>query len=103
MKTAKVYKIQETKHSYKRDRIYTQIGTLEELVRAYSYTLDTGKSYENERGNKKIKVNPKSINTLLKNLYNAKNNSAANGYSGCYFEEVPVTDEDLEEYLSDRA
>jgi hypothetical protein len=91
----KIYKIRQTQ----RDREYFQVGTIEELVQAYAYTLEVGESWQDEKGNKKINRNPKSIKVLVKNLYNAKNNSAANGYSGCYFEEVPVTDEDREKYL----
>ena len=67
---------------YGRDREYTQEGTLEELIQAYSYTLEVGKSYENERGNKKINTNPKTIQQLCDNLEKAKNNAARNGYGG---------------------
>lgn len=67
---------------YGRDREYTKEGTLEELIRAYSYTLEVGKSYENERGNKKINMNPKTIQQLCDNLEKAKNNAARNGYGG---------------------
>lgn len=79
---AKVFKITQRTN---RGRVYTQEGTLSELISAYSYTLSCGKSYEYERGNKKINCNPKSIKALVTNLYNAKNNSAGNGYSGSSF------------------
>ena len=65
-----------------RDREYTQEGTLEELIKAYSYTLETGKSYEREKGNKKINLNPKTVQQLCDNLQKAKDNAARNGYSG---------------------
>lgn len=57
-------------------------GTLEELLDYFSYTLETGKSYENEKGNKKINLNPKTIDSLVNQLNNAINNSAANGDPG---------------------
>lgn len=86
MKTKKVYRITETKYSYTGQlREYFHEGTLEELVEIYSYTLEVGQSWEYEKGNKKINRNPKSIESLCKNLYNAKNNAAANGYSGSKF------------------
>jgi hypothetical protein len=56
--------------------------SLEELIQGYSYTLECGQSYQNEKGNKKINTQPKSIKTLITNLNNAVNNSAANGYAG---------------------
>ncbi len=63
-------------------------GTLEELVNSFGYTLDCGRSYQHEKGNKKINCNPKSIKSLVSNLNNAKTNSAANGYSGYTYEHV---------------
>lgn len=56
-------------------------GTLEELTVYFKYTLEVGKSYEREKGNKKINTTPKTIGTLVNNLNNAKSNAAANGYS----------------------
>ena len=61
---------------------YYQEGTLAELIKAYSYTLEVGQSWEREKGNKKINCNPKSVATLVANLNNAVNNSAADGYAG---------------------
>ena len=63
-------------------RYYYQTGTLEELIKAYGYTLEVGQSYEREKGNKKININPKNIQGLVDNLNKAVNNSAANGYAG---------------------
>ena len=58
------------------------VGTLEYLISGYfGYTLECGQSYEREKGNKKINTNPKSAKSLVTNLNNAVNNSAANGYS----------------------
>ena len=69
-------------------RYYYQEGTLEELIRAYSYTLECGASWQHEKGRSKINENPKSINALVSNLNKATNNSAANGYSGKYYQVV---------------
>jgi len=77
---AKIYTIENYNHN--KDRRYEQTGTLEELVQAYSYTLECGASYSHEEGNSKINRYPKSVKTLVKNLNNAVNNSAANGYAG---------------------
>lgn len=49
----------------------TQTGTLAELINAYSYTLECGKSYEFERGAKKVNRAPKTIKSLLLALNNA--------------------------------
>lgn len=63
-------------------------GTLEELVKSFSYTLEVGKSWEHEKGNSKINCNPKTIGALIKNLNNAKNNAASDGYADIYYEEI---------------
>ena len=55
--------------------------TLEEAIKHYGYTLSTGKSYEHEKGNKKI-IAPKTMKSLMTNLENAANNAAVNGYGG---------------------
>ena len=96
-RTPKIYKIEKTK----RDRTYNQVGTLEQLVNAYGYTLEVGESYQHEQGNRKINRNPKSIKTLVSNLYNASNNGAANGYSGEYYQEVEVTAKDKATWIEE--
>lgn len=83
-KTDKIYKVIKTKH--RTGQTYEQVGTLTELIKAYTYTLECGQSYEHEKGNKKINVNPKNIKSLITNLDNASNNSAANGYSGVSYD-----------------
>jgi len=65
-------------------------GTIDELNKMFSYTLEVGKSWEHESGNSKINCNPRSIKVLIKNLNNAKNNAAANGYADRYYEQVEV-------------
>jgi hypothetical protein len=64
------------------------IGTVAELTEMFSYTLECGRSYEHEKGNKKINTKPKTINSLINNLNNAINNSAANGYSNTSYSKV---------------
>lgn len=54
-------------------------GTLEYLKQYFSYTLECGRSWERERGNKKINTDPKTARSLVTNLNNAVTNSAANG------------------------
>ncbi len=95
---AKVYKVEATRYTRGEARTYSQVGTLVELVKAYSYSLEVGASWQHEQGNKKINQNPKSIKVLVKNLYNAKNNAAANGYSGYTYAEAQITPEDMENY-----
>ena len=83
-------------------RTNVQVGTITDLVQAYSYTLEVGESWQHEKGNCKINRTPKGIKSLIKNIYNAKNNSSTNGYSGCNFEEGVVTDEEKATYWSER-
>lgn len=76
-------------HNHRNGSVREVKGTLDYLVNNYfSYTLECGKSYERERGNKKINCNPKSAKSLVTNLNNAVNNSAANGYSQKSYELV---------------
>ena len=63
-------------------------NTLPGLIKYFGYTLETGKSYEREKGNAKINLSPKNINSLVTNLNNAVNNSAANGYSSTSYKYV---------------
>lgn len=63
-------------------------GTLEYLIRYHSYTLECGASWQHERGNKKVNRNPKTISGLVSGLNIATNNTAANGYSGTYYQLV---------------
>lgn len=91
-KASKLYRITKTKSGrFGGDvRTYTQEGTLEELIKAYSYTLECGRDYQHEKGNKKINTQPKNIKSLVTNLYNASNNRAADGYSGETFSYVEL-------------
>jgi len=81
-----IKKVTTSRISNSPDREYTQEGTLAELIEYYSYTLETGRSYGHERGNKKINVKPKTIGTLITNLNNAVNNVASDGYSMTTYE-----------------
>lgn len=80
----------------------TTSGTLSELLDYFSYTLETGKSYERERGRYKINMTPKNIQSLVDNLNKAKSNAAANGYSSTYYEvaDAEVAESDKEEFKS---
>lgn len=86
-KAATVYEITKKKNG----KESKQTGTLAELIDNYSYELETGQSYEREKGNKKINVNPKNIKALVDNLSKAVDNAAANGYSGVSFSYKEVT------------
>lgn len=55
------------------------------LVGYFAYTLAVGQSWENERGNSKININPKTAKSLVNNLNKAKRNSAANGCPDTYY------------------
>jgi hypothetical protein len=68
-------------------------GTLPELINYFRYTLEVGQSWENEKGNKKINMNPKNIQSLCDNLEKAKNNAASNGYGGYSYSVVEETNE----------
>lgn len=56
-------------------------GTLEELTEHFGYTLETGHSYDS-----RVCLKPKTIKSLVNNLYRASNARAANGYSGITYE-----------------
>lgn len=77
----KVYSIMISKCSYHNSSERVVKGTLDELLTYFRNTLETGKSYEHEKGNKKINISPKTAKSLVTNLYNAKNNAAAIGVS----------------------
>ena len=77
---SKTFKIART--SYRNSSVTVLSGTVEEITKACSYTLSCGASYSHEKGNRKINQNPKTITSLISNLNNAVNNSAANGYAG---------------------
>lgn len=85
-KQQKIYKIKTTNLTTGSERISE--GTLEELIEGCRYTLECGKLYEHEKGNKKINMNPKSIKAFVTTLNNARNNSAANGWSNYHSELV---------------
>lgn len=85
-KAIKTFKIKSINNRNGSEMI--QEGTLEELIETYRYTLESGKSWEHEKGNKKINLNPKSAKALVTQLNNAINNSASNGYGSRTFELV---------------
>lgn len=79
---------QYTIRMFRDGRSYDFTGTLEKLIDKFSYTLEKGKAWERERGNRKINLAPKTARSLVNNLSNASNNAAANGYSGVTYEIV---------------
>jgi len=91
---AKVYKIQVTNNGGvfgrggREPSISTSEGTVAELVKQHSYTLECGASWAHEEGNSKINRNPKTAKSLVNMLNKAVNNSAANGYDGRNYELV---------------
>lgn len=66
-----------------RERAHT--GTIQELTEYFGYTLLKGHSWENERGNKRINMAPKTITSLVNNLNNAESNAAANGCPSIWY------------------
>ena len=82
-KQAKIYKLGFYRSRFNKERFSE--GTLKELIESHFYTLQCGKSWERERGNKKISLNPKTFESLVDNLNKAINNSAANGYCPDYY------------------
>lgn len=63
VKAPKVYKVKISKCSISRSSEYFTEGTLEELVKNFSYTLDVGNSW-----NSKINTNPRTIKSLISNV-----------------------------------
>ena len=105
MAKAKLFKIKESKTAgfIGNTRTYeSSVGTITDLNEYYGYTLEVGQSWQHEKGNKKINRAPKGIKSLISNLYNAKNNAAADGYSGSYFEEIAVTKEEKTLYWTEK-
>lgn len=84
----KQYTIKETRYGLRGYREHVYTGTLAELIDKFSYTLLKGHSWEHERGNKKINMQPKTVRSLVTNLNNAEDNAAANGYSSTSYELV---------------
>lgn len=81
-----------TTHNSRSDRDSdTEPMTVAQAVEYFSYTLETGASYEHERGNKKINRNPTTIKALITNLNNARSNAAANGCSNYSYSAKEVT------------
>ena len=81
----KVFTVKVTRYGFSRSSEHTHTGTLAELKNKFSYTLECGKSWEHERGNKKINTDPKSISSLISNLNKAAENTGAH-YPTAYYE-----------------
>lgn len=76
-KANKMFRVVSTRHRSGTTAAIT--GELSDLIEAHAYTLECGASWQHEKGNKKINRQPKSIASLITNLNNAVNNTAANG------------------------
>ena len=72
-----------TSRSYVSDPI-----TLTEAVERYRYTLSAGRSYQHERGNKKVNTAPTTIKGLITALNNAAYNCSAGDHYYTYQEAV---------------
>ena len=83
----KEYTVKVNRFSYSgvaSERIYT--GTMEHLVNdVFSYTLECGHSWEYERGNRKVNMNPRTGRTLVNALNNAAYNTSRNGNPNTYY------------------
>ena len=81
----KTYKIQETRfrlYGDSKSKVYE--GTLDELIEIFSYTLECGRSWEHEKGNKKINVHPATAKSLVSNLNKAAQNTGRSFQSYYY-------------------
>lgn len=81
-RTMKTYTILYTYHG----RTTKVTDTLPNLIEHFSYTLECGKAYEWERGNKRINTAPKTARSLVTNLNNAESNRARNGCASTSYE-----------------
>lgn len=70
-----------------RGRAHEYTGTLEHLIHeVFGYTLEAGKSYEWERGARKVNTNPKSGKGLVAALNNAAHNTMGSCYNPDWYE-----------------
>lgn len=88
MKAAKEYTVISRRYRFGGEAIESRYtGTIEHLVNnVFGYTLKCGKSWEFEKGNKKINDHPTTIKSLITNLNNAESNRAKNGCASTYYE-----------------
>ena len=64
-----------------RNRAREIVGTLDELIRYFGYTLECGASWSYQKGCKKVNTHPKTIRSLL----TALDNAVYNTQSGCFY------------------
>jgi len=86
VKTPKTYTVKTTKifcRSDRQPRVSEHTGTLEELIRIYSYTFEVGKSW-----NSKINTMPKTIKSFISNLQKSYEEQEANCYDRTFVELV---------------
>lgn len=97
---AKLFKVVVNRKGRDTEYVDTIDGFISQV---FGYTLEVGQSWQHEKGNKKINRSPKGIKSLVKNLYNAKNNAARNGYGGVSYSQGTVTPEDREKWEAENA
>ena len=88
MKTVNVYQIKYTKMSLSGNREYvTNYMTLDCLKNFFGYTLECGRSHQNEKGNYKIKPisEIKTIKSLISFLNKSSHNSSRS-YQSTFYE-----------------
>ena len=71
--------------SHHRGRETEYTGTVEELTKKFSYTLECGRSWQNQKGCKKVNTAPKTIKQLLTALSNAVYNTQSSCYDPDYY------------------
>ena len=83
-KASKVYTVSWDR----RGKTSTKTGTIDELIEYFKYTLEVGQSWEHEKGNKKVNMNPKNGDQLVTALNTAKQNAAMDGNPDTYYDLV---------------
>jgi hypothetical protein len=84
-KSPKQYTIKITHVRMMSESTQTQTsGTLQELIAYFKYTLESGASYNGDKGCKKVNCNPKTIKGLITSLNNASCNTSMHYQSKFY-------------------
>lgn len=86
-KEAKVFTIRGTYSGFRERAPRLVTGTLEELKKYFKYTLECGQSWQREKGNYKINIDPKSIKSLVSSLNKAEHNTGRS-FQAWYYELV---------------
>lgn len=103
VKKMKLYAVHLWYDGYGRHFDYGNVvGTIDDLINYFRYILECGYFWQHEKGCKKINMNPRSVASLCKNLYNASNNSDSNGFSGKFYEPAEITQELFDAYMKEK-